>query len=344
MARTLWLRWLAALCGGLVVGCLYHRPGTLPDPEPGDSSPPPALASSAPAQPPDPSPSPPSPYSPIVLSSGTRKSASVAPLTEPVTLAVGHGPELPPPKADPPAPAAKPPVPDLPLVSALKYALEKHPDEALQELNKYDQNDRELLLALIRLAAGIDKKDLEGLSAEEVAATLERLRLLTAQLRQRAPLTLDKVCFCQTIDGFGQFASRPAEHKFRAGSDGQPGERVQVYVEVRNFSSAPRQEQYETRLNSSLTILDEQRQEVAKMSPETSIDVSQTPRQDYFLNFQFHVPAKLKPGLYTLWVTVKDVTPPSAGAPQTEREPARRSLDFHVCPPGAEREKKPQAQ
>jgi hypothetical protein len=256
-----------------------------------------------------------------------------------VTLAVGHGPDLPSPRAEPPA-VPTPPAPDAPLVSALKCALEKHPEEASQVLDKYDQSDRELLLALMQLAAGIDKKDLESLSSAEAAGTLERLRLLTAQLRRRAPLSLDKVCFCKTIDGFGQYEPRPAEYEFRAGSEGQPGERVQVYVEVRNFSSAARQEQYETRLSSSLAILDEKRQEVAKMTPETSIDVSQTPRQDYFLNFQFHVPAKLKPGLYTLQVTVQDVTPPAPRAAKTARAPAMRSLDFWVRPPGGEREKK----
>jgi hypothetical protein len=279
------------------------------------------------AEPPDPPP--PSPYSPI--SPDVREAASVEPMPAKVTLTRLDRPE-PAPKVETPPPPPAPP--DAPLVSALTATLKEHPEEALRVLDKYDQSDRELLLALIRLAAGIDRKDLERLSADEVAGTLERLRLVTAQLRQRAPLSLDKVCFCKTIEGFGQYQPRPRGQEFRAGSDGRPGERVQVYVEVRNFGSVAKQEQYETRLSSSLSILDEDRREVATMTPETSVDHSQTPRQDYFLNFQFHVPAKLKPGLYTLWVTVKDVTPPAEGANKTVRV-ARRSLDFRVCPPGA---------
>jgi hypothetical protein len=73
------------------------------------------------------------------------------------------------------------------------------------------------------------------------------------------------------------------------------------------------------------------------MTPETAVDLSQTPRQDYFLNFQFHVPAKLEPGLYVLRVTVEDVTP-AAGANRAERT-AERTLDFRVGPPGPPAEK-----
>ena len=51
------------------------------------------------------------------------------------------------------------------------------------------------------------------------------------------------------------------------------------------------------------------------MNLDPCIDRSQSPRQDYFLNFQFHVPAGLPPGLYTLLVTVKDVTPAAPGQP-----------------------------
>ena len=74
-----------------------------------------------------------------------------------------------------------------------------------------------------------------------------------------------------------------------------------------------------------------------RMPIATTIDTSQTPRQDYFLNFQFHVRAGMPPGLYTLVITVKDEGPPGtagagADAPASPRQ-ARASLDFRVCPP-----------
>ena len=70
------------------------------------------------------------------------------------------------------------------------------------------------------------------------------------------------------------------------------------------------------------------------------IAFSRTPRQDYFLNFQFHVPAKLKAGRYTLKVTVTDVTPQSSGSKKAASDnESWKSLDFRVCPPGPDRDK-----
>lgn len=335
MAR---LHWVVALGSCLFAGCLFHRPGELPKVEPpagerADATPPPDL------RPPDPPAHSPalSDYNLFPLQPVVRQPAYFEPKLEPVKLEFGSGPALPPvPEKKEPAPQASPepkrPAPEVPLVAALRCAMQKHPAEAQQLLSRYEKTDRELILALLRLAAGIDRKEMERLSPEELARTLEQLRVLTEQLRCHAALSLDRVCFCKRIDGFGQYDPLPDYPEFASGRDGLPGERVQVYVEVRNFSSLAQQERYETRLSSSLEILDEKGRPVASMVPETSVDVSQTPRQDYFLNFQFHVPAGLMPGTYTLRVTVRDVTPQE---PKKAPRLARRSLDFRIGTPGA---------
>ena len=334
MARMRCSSWMAAVCGSLVVGCLFNRPAQSPDPAPTGPEQARTVSSALPPlTPPDPPPPEPPPSN--YRLNAIQPFRTAASLDPPVSVEMGHGStqtafsvQAPPPKPDPP---------EAPLAAAPAATLKDSLDAALKMLGESEQSDRETLLALIRLAACIDKKDLERLTADEVAGTLERLRQLTGQLRQRARLSLDRMCFCKTIEGFGQYEPWPVGHAFRAGGEGEPGERVQVYVEVRNFGCQASQGQYETRLSSSLSILDEQQNEVATLTPETSIDVSQTPRQDYFLNFQFHVPAKLKAGQYTLKVTVEDVTPPAPGATATARA-AKCTLDFRVCPPGARAE------
>src|SRR5262249_52050731 len=152
-------------------------------------------------------------------------------------------------------------------------------------LEKYDKNDRELLLALVHLAAGLGAGELGRLGPEEVSAALARLDELAARLRRKAPLTLDKVCFCRKIEGFGRYEPVPATHEFQAGSGGRPGERVQVYAEVGNFSSRPDAGQHETVLQSALEIHDAWRRVVVAMDLGRCVDRSQTPRRDYFLNF-----------------------------------------------------------
>ncbi len=218
---------------------------------------------------------------------------------------------------------------ETPLVAALRCALEKHPEEAQRLLEQYDKQDRELLLALLRLTAEVGEGELQNLSAEAASRTLEQLSTIINSLKKKAPLTLEKVCFCKKIQGFGRYTRCPQNHQFQAGSGNQPGERVQVYAEVRNFTCKQVEQQYETVLESRLVICDAERNELAKIDLGRCEDRSLTPRQDYFLNFQLHIPPKLAPGLYTLWLYVKDVT----------TEPAREtscSLDFRVVAPGAE--------
>jgi hypothetical protein len=220
-----------------------------------------------------------------------------------------------------------------PLVAALRCALEKHPKKAQALLQQYDPSDRALLLALLSLTAGLGEGELPKLPAAEVERTLDQLHSLTLHLRQRARLSLGTVCFCRKIENFGQFIPMPGHYEYQAGEDGRAGERVQVYAEVRNFRSVLRNGQYETCLLCSLSVHDENGVEKITNNLAPCIDRSQSPRQDYFLNFQFNVFPKLPPGLYTLWVTVKDVTPAGPGQPIGPRV-ARRSLDFRVCPPG----------
>lgn len=272
-----------------------------------------------------PPPAPPSDYHP--------KETALRPAgyVEPAAQAKGEPVKPAPRKLLPEEPPAAKPAPDGPLVAALRAAVEKHPDEARRLLDKYGQSERELLLALVRLTAHLGEGDMKEMSPEEVSRTLEQLTAVTSGLKRKAPLTLDKVCFCKKIQGFGRYTPCDDGNEFQAGSDGKPGERVQVYAEVRNFASRPAAGGYETVLESRLEIRDAERNEIANIDLGRCVDRSQTPRQDYFLNFQLHVPAKMPPGLYTLWLRVKDVT---ANPPRE----TSCSLDFKVRAAGGDDE------
>jgi hypothetical protein len=333
--RHAWLRWSAGWSTCLfVAGCLFHTEAKpecpfAPKVPPGGTS---ADLVEPPRVPADVMPEILSDYRPLPPVARLTSASDPPMLLTRVEESKPLVEKLPLPKiAEEPADKAGPGGKESPLVAALRCALEKHSDEAHALLEKYEKSDRELLLALLRLTAGVS--DLAALAPEEVEQTLEQLGALTQHLRRRAPLTLGKVCFCRKIENFGQYAALPPEYEFQAGFDGRPGERVQVYAEMGNFASHCRKGQHETRLVSSLVIHDERQQEVVKLNLGPYTDHSQTPRQDLFLNFQFHVPPRLPPGLYTLWVIVKDVTPGCGERPGSERV-ARRSLDFRVCPPG----------
>src|SRR5262249_37184925 len=156
------------------------------------------------------------------------------------------------------------------------------------------------------LAGRIGKDGLEHIRPDERLILLEQASRVAERLRLEAPLTISKMCFCREIKTFGVYDELPSDYQFLAGSDGRPRERVRGYVEVRNCARPPRGEGvYERVLGSGLETRDERGREVVRIKPATSPDRSLTPRQDYFITFEFHVPPQLPPGrLYTLWVHI----------------------------------------
>ena len=261
----------------------------------------------------------------------------------------GSAPSVKPDDPPPPPPVILPPDAEAPvttadkapadpqLVAALRCLLQKRSAEALELLQNYDGPSRDLLLTLLPLAARAGDGGIEHATPQETAVMLEQLRQLETVLRPRAALTLDRVCLCRKINGFGDCEPWPEDHAFQAGGDGGRGERMQVYVEVRNFTSRFRGGLYETSLAGTVEIRDFANKLVfptSRIDFPACVDRSQTPRQDYFVNLRFYLPSPMPEGRYTMHVLIKDVLDPAAGDGAAPRS-AARSLDFTVGAPVA---------
>jgi hypothetical protein len=342
MTRRLGILALASgVCACWLSGCLHHPDAPSPPVyfSPLKSSNP---ASGAVAEDPGPR----SNYLVSVNTPGSPKAA--APARPPEPARVREAPPPPPAVVVPAAEITVAPAPpartDAAPVAALRCLMEKHSaEEALALLEPYDPADREVLRDLLKVAARLGDRDLPRPSAAEMAGVVEQVETLTRALRPRAALVLEQLHFCRprSIDTFGVYEPLEDGHAFRTGGQGRPGEHVQVYAEIRNFTSRPVGDHFETVLQGKLKIDgvnlkgdDGQRTHTAvqfKLNPCT--DLSRTPRQDFFVNLHFDVPPSLPPGSYTLWVEVTDVTP----TPESGRRPARvarRSLDFRVTADG----------
>jgi hypothetical protein len=308
----------AGLTGSLLSGCA----GSGPDVITGSTIPDAFLARRTSVLPetatPEPTP-PPRPPEPIVEPPIPQiQMKPVEPAPEPAPIPVSA-----PVVAPAPTSAA---TPEPPAILALRGHLggdEKAVREALQDL---DETDRKALSILLPVVASIGQGEL----AKELPTVLQQLELLADSLRVRAPLTLGKVCFCRGIEGYGVYdpvaTSADGIPVFLSGADGRPGERVQVYVELRNFTTRKVGAYYETRLAGTLEIISEvagQRvsagQAAVRINRPAQADQSLSPRQDYFLNFQFNIPPRLPPGVYTLRVKVRDELAPQ-GKPQADAD------------------------
>jgi hypothetical protein len=312
MLRLAWLRGLA-IGLGLMAGCIYQTTtGPIEEvrpPQPPTIVPPPVAVADARGAPES-----------VRGANAAPEVPELPPLVR-AKIEMGSAPLSP--VLPPPEPA---PVPDDPLV-ALLQSLRKKDKKAAKEVERLDASRREQLLALLKLTVGVNEGSIEKLSPEEAAALLAQLRHVCTDLCRRAPLQLRNVAYCRSVKGFGQFEPAGKDPEFQAGADGQPGERVQVYAEVCHFRSRANKSGHETKLDASLEVLDGNGKRVAKVPLGTCSDCSQSPRHDYFLNCQFHVPSGLKPGKYTLRLKVRDL------APGDGPRQARSSLELRVSAP-----------
>jgi hypothetical protein len=206
--------------------------------------------------------------------------------------------------------------------------LDGRPGAASEVLQRCDPVSREVVLTLLQIAAPLGDGGLDHASPQDTVALLEQVNKLQATLRQRAPLVIEKMCFCREIRDFGRYYPLPADYAFQTGSDGLPGELVQVYVEVRNVACRPKGNGFETALKGHVEIHDFRGKVVWQHDFDNRPDRSRTPLQDNYVEFHFNVPSGLPAdSAYTLWVYVKDVE--EEGVVKV----ARRSLDFRVRPP-----------
>jgi hypothetical protein len=151
------------------------------------------------------------------------------------------------------------------------------------------------------------------------AETIEQLRGAISQLGQTADLKLRNTTFCHRIVSFGSY-ERFKEDRF---TTGQP---VLLYSEVENFTSLrSSNDGYRTVLQSAIEIYRAgDLQEPAAIIPlatDTTEDFCRAQRRDYFHSYEFSIPPKLEPGLYTLVLRVVD---------QQSRKVATSRVNFEV--------------
>lgn len=239
----------------------------------------------------------------------------------------------PPPQPIPPGAAATQVANNIPaknevLPEVLQCMLNKHHHDALKLLRKYDQASQDFFLGILPVVARVSEKPLESMNAEEVAVVQETLERLLETLRPRSILVVNKMCFCESVKGFGIYRPLPEGHVFQAGCPSRPGDLVQVYVELRNICSECREHYHETLLSSYVEISDPSDPKGRVLWKHRFDDSKQPLRSrallhDYYNNYSFYVP-HLPPGTYQLTIQVTDET--RRDTPRV----ARKSVQFKV--------------
>jgi hypothetical protein len=242
-----------------------------------------------------------------------------APPTAPVQPLVAYEPG--------PFPVAQPaPLPEAPLLAAVRAYTEGRPERAIEIIRTLDKPNQDLVLALMPILARGASADLANDPAT-AAALVEQLRAAASRLEPRAALRIEKAVFCRNVDGFGRFTPRPVDLPYR------PHEQAQLYLEVRNLGSQPANGEFLTHVHAAVEVRDahgnvvgqidkedyQRRVPVVKFEKKLS---SQSPLHDFHVLYIFSVPAV--PGVYTVTVELRD-----AGGRSVTTQPAK----FYVAGP-----------
>lgn len=363
MRRRVLLSGLVGCCvAGLFPGCVPAQVVNDPGPVTAPTSLPTTLVAQAPLPPdnpdalptvspyhaqtagPDAPPSKPGPprveQAPLPIATDSRGSATQVAVDPVVLPQIINGPQA--------------PTPESCVLQALRAMQDRRPEDDVRRcLAKLDPSIQEMVLRLLALSNRLGEHGTnQVVNAQDMAKYLDQVDAVSGYLRARAPLVLPTVCLCRKIKNFGVY-DPIANPVFQGGGDGkQPGELVQVYVEVRNFGQRKTGRQfYETALACRLTIHPCPPPKLASlMSPESNPggsaaeplfckdlgtwwERSLTPRQDYFICVQFHVPANLTPGRYVLAVEVRDDI--GIDLSTGKARAAAKTVEFQVVSPGA---------
>jgi hypothetical protein len=191
-----------------------------------------------------------------------------------------------------------------PLLNALRAYQDKSPAEADKHLAHLDPVNQQLLKRLLPLAVKLGENGMLASDPTEVAELVDQLQQVVMTLRTKAALRIDKLCYCRAPVKpmrTGIYQPLPDDYAFR------PGETVELYMELRNFSCEAKEAEYRTHVTTVIEIRDDRGEVLSRYEFERDRpDIGQAPRQDYFHICRFPVQG-LAAGQYTLTAHVTDV-------------------------------------
>ncbi len=191
-----------------------------------------------------------------------------------------------------------------PLPAALKAYQDRLPEDAERQLAQLEPASRDVLRKMLPLAAKLGETGTTSADPTEVAELVDQLHNMVGTLRAKAALRIEKLNYCRTpAKPVRPGAYQPLEddHAYR------PGETIELYMELRNFSCEAKEKEYLTHLTTAIEIRDDRNEVIARFDFERDRpDVGQAPKHDYFHICRFPVQA-MPAGQYTLCAIVTDV-------------------------------------
>ncbi len=174
-----------------------------------------------------------------------------------------------------------------------------NPDDAVSAIDGMSSSEQEFLRHyLLGVWAMVDESG-HPVAARRWTAAVPEMRLATQQLSASAELLdVRSVAFCKEIQSFGQVTKFDSS-RFEA------GQKVILYCEVDNFVAEKTADGYETNLQGSYEVFDNNDRKVAGQVLPADKQVCGNHLRDYFIAYQMSLPSGLEPGDYRLELSME---------------------------------------
>jgi ParB-like chromosome segregation protein Spo0J len=141
-------------------------------------------------------------------------------------------------------------------------------------------------------------------------------RTATQKLAAASNLEVRSLAFCTDVQGYGVMTKFPA-YTFK------PDQELLLYCELENVLAEAVKGGFETQLQGTYELLDDNGRRVADQLLPMEREICQNHRRDYFIIYHIYMPAQIEPGKYQMRVTIEDMK---------ARKFGQATVDFQVQP------------
>jgi hypothetical protein len=175
------------------------------------------------------------------------------------------------------------------------------PDAAVEQIEGMAEVEQEFLRhQLLGLWTMIDPAG-HPVPSRRFATALPQIREATKFAAAATDaLEVRSLAFCTEIESYGQIKTFPG-NRFDA------GQQVILYCEIENFTVKKTDEGFETHLQGSYDIYNQDDHKVVSQLLPADQQVSANYLRDYFIAYQMHLPQQLTPGTYRMQLTMEDM-------------------------------------
>ena len=175
------------------------------------------------------------------------------------------------------------------------------PDSAVEQIDGMSEAEQEYLRhQLLGLWTMIDPQG-HPVPSRRFSTAIPQIRK-AAKFAAAATDSLEvrSLAFCTEIESYGQV--KPFKtNRFDA------GQQVILYCEIENFTANETDDGFETHLQGTYDLFDEDDEKVVSQLLPADQQISANYLRDYFIAYQMHLPDQLRKGKYRLQLTMEDI-------------------------------------